>query len=270
MFIEILKYGFLVIFFATAVIGIAGIPEWIKIPEYYRKRIFIALILEVVGVIIILFRQEVIETDQETHPQIELPEKNWMALNASGVLVKPKVSFSVNDTTITKPIGVHSYLELDNLAGQVNQSGLSVINADSQSLGTIEYHKLKACGLFNSFATAADEISSTQNYAYVKWGKLSSGQWSKKGQFVGPFEFEIRDTDEGTHYRIRNTETNTIVDDSKNYSSDLFGVDNRKIHFLRHDNVYYLLRIAMADLSNENKYVHVINARLEPTFKEPS
>lgn len=43
---------FIVIFAATAILAIISLPGWVNIPEWYRKRLFIALILEVVGVII--------------------------------------------------------------------------------------------------------------------------------------------------------------------------------------------------------------------------
>ncbi len=270
MFIGILKYGFLVIFFATSVIGIAGIPGWIKIPEYYRKRIFIALILEVVGVIIILFRQEVMTNDTDFTPKIEINDNNWVALNASGLLVKPKVTFKNGDTSFVKSIGHHRYLIFSNLNGQISKTGLRIINSDSHSLGTIESWKLQESGLFNAFATASDEISSAKNYAYVRWNKRMGENWKKKGRFIGPFELEVMDTDEGTHYRIRNTVTDSIVDDSRNYGRDLIGMDNRKIHFLRHQNVYFFLRIATANLTHTDKFIHVIYARLEPTFTEPS
>lgn len=72
LFPEILKYGFLVIFFATAVLGIASLPNWIEIPEWYKKKIFLALILEVVGVILILFNQEVGGTDSTVVPEIAI------------------------------------------------------------------------------------------------------------------------------------------------------------------------------------------------------
>ena len=267
MFIEILKYGFLAIFFATAIIGIASIPNWIKIPEWYRKRIFVALILEVIGVIIILFRQELIITDSTGMPEVTIKnQKNWMALDENGLIVKPEVIIKTQDTSIIKQLGKQSYIEFKDLSSRIIENGLSVRNTDSISLGIIPVLDLKQNGLFNSFNTAKGEITSTENYAYVKWGKSLNGQWNKKGTFLNPFELEVADYSGGTFYQIRNSITDTIVFDSRTSSKNLISPDNRIIHFIEYESVYYILRIIWADLQNEQKYIHVINVRMEPTI----
>jgi len=96
MFLEILKYGFLVLFFATAVIGIASLPGWIEIPEYYRKRIFIFLILEVVGAIVIFFNQEIIDGSGGI-PGYTISNENWIALDDSAYVVTPEIIISTQD-----------------------------------------------------------------------------------------------------------------------------------------------------------------------------
>jgi hypothetical protein len=48
---------FLSIFGLTAILTLASLPDWITIPEWYRKKLFVALILQVVGAVIILFKQ---------------------------------------------------------------------------------------------------------------------------------------------------------------------------------------------------------------------
>ncbi|MEM8940279.1 MAG: hypothetical protein AAGC64_13140, partial [Bacteroidota bacterium] len=68
----------------------------------------------------------------------------------------------------------------------------------------------------------------------------------------------------GTFYQIRNVKEDTVVFNSESSSKNLISVDNRIIHFLKDEKVYYLLRIAWADLESDKKYVHVINARIEP------
>ncbi len=40
---------FLVIFIATAILTLASLPGWIRIPEKYRSRLFAALLLQVIG-----------------------------------------------------------------------------------------------------------------------------------------------------------------------------------------------------------------------------
>ncbi len=268
MDIQILKYGFFIIFFATAVIGIASIPGWIKIPEWYRKRIFIVLILEVVGVIIILFNNEFINSGPRGVPDIEITDNNWIALNKQGLIVKPEININTQDTSIIKKLGKQSYIEFKDLSSKVIGNGLSVINADSVSLGTIKAFDLKQSGLFNSFKTAKGEITSTENYAYVKWKKPLNGQWKVYGSFISPFELEVIDYDEGTYYRIKNTTTGANVFDSRESSKSLIAENNRMVHFYEYNNVYYLLRISWADLEANEKYVHVINLRMEPTIEE--
>jgi len=266
MFIEILKYGFLVIFFATAVIGIASIPDWIKIPEWYRKRIFIALILEVVGVIVIYSNQEFINTESSCTPEIRFSDNNWVALDGNGSLINPEVVVKTQDTIVIKQLGKQDLPVLDNLTVQIIENGLSIRNKENNILALIKASELKQCGLFNAFETAKGEITSSENYAYVKWTKPLNDQWKKKGSFIGPFEMEITDGTDGTYYQIKDNKAK-IVFNSKNSSKDLISVDNRIIHFYEYNNIFYLLRIAWADLEQEEKYVHVINVRMVPTLK---
>jgi hypothetical protein len=267
MFIEILKYGFLIIFLATALIGILSLPGWLKIDEWYRKKIFIALILEVVGAIIILFNQEFITTRSKEIPEITISENEWIALNNSGLIVKPEINIKNQDTTIIKYFGKQSYIEFKNLTSKVVDDGLSIRNSDGITLAIIKAKDLKTNGLFNSFETAENEITSSKNYAYIKWNKRPNSQWKKNGSFIGPFELEVADYTEGTYYLIKNSTNNTTVFDSRDNSKNLISVDNRIIHFYEYDNKYYLLRIAWADLENNEKYIHVINTRMQPTIK---
>lgn len=263
-FPEILKYGFLVIFFATAVLGIASLPNWIEIPEWYKKKIFLALILEVVGVILILFNQEVGGTDSTVVPEIAISKSGWIALDKSGAIIHPRITVSTKDTSITYPLGEQSFSEFQNVSGKLSENGLSVISAKGTRLATISTSALKQNGLFNSFKTASGEITSTKNYAYIQWEKRSNRYWERKGEFLAPFELEIVDNAGGTFYQIRNVKEDTVVFNSESSSKNLISVDNRIIHFLKDEKVYYLLRIAWADLESDKKYVHVINARIEP------
>lgn len=268
-FIDILKYGFLIIFFATAIIGIAGIPGWIKIPEWYRKRIFIALVLEVVGAIIILFRQEFIINDSAGIPGLKINNENWTALDDSALIVKPEITIATQDTTFTISLGNQSHSAFNGLTAKIIRNGLSIRNADSITLGHIPGTDIERVGLFNSIKTAKNEITSTENYAYIKWEKNKNGKWMRKGSFLDPFELEVYDDHSGTYYRIKNKTDNKHIFDSKSNAKDLIYEDNRIIHFLKYQKVYYLLRITWADLQKQQneKYVHVINVKIQPTFK---
>ncbi len=265
MFLEILKYGFLLIFFATAAIGIASIPDWIKVSEWYKKKIFTALILEVVGVIIILFNQEFINAGSKGVPTVDWGIKNWVALNEKGVKVNPKITIETKDTAIVKTLGKESYIAFKDLVTSISEDGLCIKNTEDMSLCAVKGEDLKQMGLFNAFKTAKGEITSTENYAYVKWEKPENN-WKQKGSFIGPFELSIADYAEGTYYTIKNKLSNKTVFDSRKSSKNLFSVDNRIIHFLEQDNIYYLLRIAWANLQQSDKYVHIINVRMEPTI----
>lgn len=48
---------FVAIFVATAVIALGSLPGWISVPDYYRKKLFALLILEVVACVIAFGRQ---------------------------------------------------------------------------------------------------------------------------------------------------------------------------------------------------------------------
>jgi len=266
-YIDILIYGFLAIFFATAVLGIASIPGWIDIPEYYRKRIFIALILEVIGVIIILFKHEFIDEEAiaYTPPNISINQANWVALNSQGQLVNPVITVDDQDTIISKQLGRTSLDPFKGLSAKVTEDGLNILNTDNVNLATIKNTELKQLGLYNSIQMNGSAISSEENYAYVKWGKQPGANWKARGQFLPPFQLDVIDYAEGTYYLITNTETGITVYDSRNSSKNLFAVDNRIIHFLKHNNTYYLLRITQADLQSDAKYVHVLNIKLSLT-----
>ncbi len=81
---SILFFTFLIIFIATAILTLASLPEWIKIPDKYRKVLFTTLIVEVVGCVIILFKSTVIGEHKI------FPDKNWFAIEAhTGKILNP-------------------------------------------------------------------------------------------------------------------------------------------------------------------------------------
>jgi hypothetical protein len=268
MFIEILKYGFIVIFLATGLIGILSLPSgWLKIDEWYRKKIFIALILEVIGAVIILFDQEIISNGPKESPRISISEDEWVGLNDSGLIVRPVFNVSIQDISIKQKYGNKSYKEFKGLSGEISQKGFSIRNSTNNSLATITTSELEQNGIFNSFKTAKEEITSSENYSYIKWTKKLNGEWRKKGEFIGPFELKVVDSSEGTFYKIIDNIKDTIVYKSSERSKDMISEDNRIVHFFECENLYYLITITWADLLQNEKYVHVVNIRLHPTFK---
>ncbi|MFK7749948.1 MAG: hypothetical protein AB8B65_16260 [Kordia sp.] len=265
MFIEILKYGFLVIFFSTAIIGIASIPGWIKIPEWYRKRIFIVLVLEVIGVIIIYSQQEFNTSDSTGVPEISIENNNWIAIDNNGKIVKPEIIIKTKDTTIRKVLGEQSDVNLGNLRSKIVEDGLSIINPDSISLGYIKALDLQRNGLFNSLNNGKTEVAGSDNYALVKWRKLPGENWTKKGKLIPPLQLTVKDGNSGTYYEIKN-KRDKVLFDSRNDGRDLFNSNIRILHFFQEEGAFYILRISHADLTSESKHVEIINAKMEPTF----
>lgn len=270
MFIEILKYVFLVIFLATAIIGLGSLPDWIKIPDWYRKKIFIALILEVVGVLIMLFQQELFQ-DSRGIPDYCISNKNWVAIDDSAFIVRPEIKISTKDTSFITALGKESFSPFTCLKSTITSNGLEIKNSKGITLFTASKKQLKQLGLFNSIQTAKGEVSSSENYAYVKWEKSDAqtgGKWKQYGSYLTPFRFDIYDEYGQTKYQIVNTNTNETVFSSDLRSKNLFTIDNRVIHFFEHNGIYYLIRIVVADLEENTlvKYTHILQIRFEPSF----
>ena len=268
MFVEILQYGFLVIFFATAIIGLASLPGWIPIPEWYRKKIFIALILEVVAVIIFVAKQEM-TSEASGVPRFEIAQKNWVALDKKATRVNPEIKISTNDTSITQTLGADSFSPFSNLSSTVSNQGLEIKNENGDLLTVVSKSQLESAGLFNSFETAKNEISSTENHSYARWKRTNRSEnptWRRYGKYLDPFNLQIFDDGNETKYEIK--KENEVLFKSDDSSKDLFSVDNRIIHFYEYEQTYYLLRINEADLTDSlENYVHVLQIRLEPNFR---
>lgn len=267
MFELILKYSFLGIFLCTAILGIGSLPDWIKIPEWYKKKIFVALILEVVGAIIILF-------NNLTEPklgtlELKIRNNNWVAMNEKAQFVSPEIEIEINDTLFKKNLETASFTQFRDLQIVLGENSLNIMNTDKNVIGEISKKKLEETGLFNTIETARDEISSSENYSYIKWKKeTNDSKWEEYGIPESPFHLIVYDEDNKTKYKIINTVTGDVKFYSDSKSGYLFDEDNRINHFYNYNNKYYLIRIAFADLFTENnKYVNIIYIRLNPTFK---
>jgi len=257
---QLLFYGFLVIFFATAILGILSLPGWVKIEEWYKKKLFLALILEVIGVIILVAKQDLINNDFD----ISISRNDWVALNDSGLLVNPEHIVTYQDTSIINNFGKQSFTEFKGLNFKIIDTGLSIRNSNDKSFGSIKASDLERKGIFNSFEYLDNELS----YSYIKWEKIKNKRWQRIGKISEQFELEVADYIGGTYYIIKNIAEKSIVFNSKDQSKDLFQEDNRIIHFHKHKNDYYFLRIAWADLdSKRKKYVHIVNVKMKPIFK---
>lgn len=73
----------------------------------------------------------------------------------------------------------------------------------------------------------------------------------------------------GTHYRIINKQTDSVV-----YSSDsrsvayVFGIDNRLLHYYRDNKYFYMFRVTEANLysTKNTPFVYVLQVKLEASL----
>jgi hypothetical protein len=97
------------------------------IPEWYRKRIFVALVLEVVGAIVIIFRQEFIISGAQGIPAIEISHNDWAALDEHGRPIVPELTVKTQETTLVLPLGNRQWEALDGL--QVQTTKMAFLSA---------------------------------------------------------------------------------------------------------------------------------------------
>jgi len=274
--IEILGYLFLVIFGLTALLTLLSLPNWIVIPDVYRKTLFRALILEVVGAIIIVFTNHFINDSGEGTKHI-IKTENWIALSLdSAQIIQPRIEIVSPDTTYEffvgeEPTAIEARLSANKFFGTLSEAGLQVKNFDSIVLGVIPTSSLTDAGLFNSIKSNEGEISSLSNYSLVKFRRDSLGKWEMEGKFLkgSPFTFEVYDDRSKTIYQIVNSERGDTIFTSNSVAKQLFNLDSRIIHFFEHEGQFYLFRIAGADLSKGSElFVNVLQIRFEPTIKK--
>lgn len=271
--VELLGYVFLVIFILTALLTLLSLPNWIKIPESYRKTLFKSLLLEVIGSIIIVFSNNYIEKSN-SEPIYETYPKGWVAIDIEdGKIVTPIIKVKTDNKSFTIPIEVSktpkkASLIRGTLSGEIGKSGLEIKNADSMVLGCIHTSLLSETGLFNTILSDSGEISSSKSYTIVKFNKDSANGWTQTGSFIknSPFSFKVLDEASKTVYKITDNH-NTELFNSSTSSKSLFNLDQRMIHFYEHKGKFYLFRITGADLSKENKFVNVLQIKFEPAMK---
>ncbi len=266
--IELLGFLFLVIFGITAILTIASLPGWIKIPEWYRKKLFLALILEVIGSIIIFFEKNYL-ADDPVPISHDVTPKNWVALTEDAEIIQPKMNISFQDTSIEYTLGNKNLQGVPNLTGTLTDEGLTIYGNDQQVLGRLKEQFLKQQGFYNSINSNNNEISASNNYTVVKWYKSTNSKWKINGAYLQqcPFHLIVYDDGTNTKYKIINTSTNAMVFRSETIARPLFDVDNRIIHFYKHEGQYYLIRIVEASLKpGSDQFVHVLHIRFKPTL----
>lgn len=267
---SILMYVFIGIFVLTAALTLASLPNWIKLDEWYRKKLFLALILEVVGIIVLAAGR--IFNPEET-VKFEPPTDNsWIALNCHGQVVAPqiKVIDKSKNTVDSIRLGADCLsstpelkLKMDFL--ESSEVSLLVKSADGVTLGRITDSALKNAGLYNLI----QDVSTRNSYVNIRWVK-DGKSWRR---FFGVINktsyddfqddevvFKVYDTKAGTKYMIYN-KTDTV------YRSGTEEIDTpyRIIHFCKNSkNEYYLFRITSASFEAEVPFVNLIQIKLQP------
>ncbi len=268
---NILVYVFIGIFVLTALLTLASLPNWIKLDEWYRQKLFIALILEVVGIVVLAAQGffGVSKGDVYDLP----PNRDWIALYEDGDVRQPALTKKgevdsivlLGKETLNKTPELH--LELD--FNSSSKLSMLVKSQNDKVLGKISDYELGEKGLFNLIP----DVSSSQNFRHIRW-QIDNGKWQRVdttinrvpyGDFFGKdVRFEVYPVRGGAQYRIFN-KVDTVYESTV---SDL-NVSNRTIHFCKDsENVYYLFRITAADLTGANgriPFVNLLQIKLEPS-----
>ena len=237
---NILIYIFLAIFVLTAVITLCSLPGWIDIGEWYKKKLFLALILEVVGCIVLMFRNtvnpDIVEPCYDENTEIILKKEEN---NEFGMEWKDRNTFRV------------SY-------------------QDSIFIGNISTITVEDLGLTNQINTNYGTIN---DYTLLDF-RIDNGVWkNKQPNLAGsPIDFVIYNNDSNNCYRFtRNGETIPGFDFKE---PGIFDVNNRRLHIIdytdpKDNNKYYCFyKIVSADLSDQtNMFVRVVVFRINTTLK---
>lgn len=262
---KILFFTFLSIFIATAILTIASLPGWIKIPGNYQKALFSALILEVIACVVIMFKQTMM-LDIKIKPNVE-----WVALGTNdGKLIHPELI--VNDSVI------HLGAPLQEVQERILQNEYELVNdprglliqsvGDQFYLGKISNRKGRNGMIFNSLVSSGNEITGSGCYRKVKFSaERGMSSWQMKGAFFEdcPFEICVKDLPQSsTVYIIKNKLTGEIEFNSEDESENVINTDFRKLHFLENNNLFYLIRILEADLSSDLRYINFMIVKLQP------
>lgn len=229
---DLLGYMFIVIFALTALLTLLSLPNWINIGEWYRKKLFLALIIEVVGLVLLIGKDVLLPKD--------VTENVVSAQIGPGVKLRPSVN---------------------------TRGDLSIVSPDSVTLGDLPTSSLQRFSLFSRINSSAND---KDNNDVVKWESAAGdSKWRLargKEMTNPPFKFEVEDHERETVYKITNAITGAEMFNSGTYQREgLFDLDNRMTHFYAYDNTYCLFRIISSELTNGKKrHVHVLQVKLDP------
>lgn len=265
---NILLIVFLSIFIITAVLTLLSIPEWIKIPEWYKKKLFTALILEVVAVVILLGKKVFIDDN------VNMQEQVYISIDKTGKL-NPYIVNSDGDTTfISGFCEGKDTLELDSHFDKTTGC-LYVKDKSGNIFAKVPREKIKG-GLYNSISPShKDHVVTNTEYTSTITFKPNAAKtsWSRKsGSFLDDvYKFEVYVANGGTHYRIYKTEegTKTVLYDT--YDEELYDNNNQLVE----SKVRVVNQVSSESLESFKKSAAVrkmrpVEARSTDLFKEGS
>lgn len=243
-FYNILMIMIVVIFGLTAVIAIGSIPDWIKVPEWYKKKLFTVLIIEVVVLALTAFTNYLNRSGNET---ISYDKNTELSLKY----------FANNDS-------IYACTPKD-------------------TLGKFSKDKLKYDELFTHIPQPVSDhddytvIKWTANKKTKKWKNGSKNQcaimgcpfYTRVGYVDKILSFQIFKEGEETPYFCSRTSNINEFDDTK---------DNRRVYLFEYMDEkekktrYVLFRIISALTKDKlgpdgellNQYVHILQIRIKP------
>jgi|GEM_PF-4915308 len=221
---NILLIVFVSVFIITAILTILSIPEWIKIPEWYKKKLFTALILEVIAVVILLAKETFFDNSSAL-------KQAYVSLDATGKLI-PYITDDKGDTIyISDFYKEGSVLELDSYFDK-EAGALYIKDKSGDVFGKVPLGKIQG-GLYNSISPGhKDHVVTNTEYTSTITFKpnLAKTSWSRKnGKFLDDiFRFEVYENG-GTHYRIYKNEgeAKTVLYDT--YDEELYDENDNLI-----------------------------------------
>jgi hypothetical protein len=176
---------FLLIFIATAVLTLASLPGWIEIPNEYRKKLFVALVLEVVSCIGLLFHEAWLSNQMDE----VTPQSGWIAMKSNGELFRPKLRNRLLGDDIDTFLaharkGVTLQIAAEPDLDDDNAPDFVVMNSFEQAaFGRMSNASLDASNLFN--------MVRAEGFARPTFKRTAKGTWEEMPEHLLPEEWNI-------------------------------------------------------------------------------
>ncbi len=237
-----LQIMILVIFGLTAILALLSIPDWIKISEWYKKKLFLALIIEVVAIVI-----------------------TYLA----GMLTP-----SVNE--VVQSDVSHKDRKLVPIFESYDHDIFVSDASTKDTIGKFTMKDLQTAGFFN----AIDSTTALRDHVEIKWRKVNA-RWKndRDSSQVNipyikdcPYIIKVSDYNYNTIYRIYNINDlqNPVFCSDRDRLGNLgFNSGERGVHLFEYKDskgvIYYtLFRVTNARLKRgEEQFVNFVQIRIK-------